>query len=335
VRQLERTFRAASRIPFYAERFGAAPRPANLHKLPVLKRSEVEPLSLSVRSLYPPGTRFVSERSSGTSGVAVTLLFDSSHQVGRNAARIRFLRTHGWNPLRSSVWLMASSLVRERNPDYQGLGELIRWFSSALGVEFLSTSLPFREQVESLARSKAVSVYAFPHSIDGILRTLEETGQRLPSLSLLMCGGEVVDDSLRERTRRQLGLELRDNYGSTEAFLAFQCPAGSYHINAEHVLLEVVDEAGGACAAGQMGRVLVTTLQNYLMPLVRYENRRLCRRGAGRMRMREDAAAAGASGRTRGESVSQTRWQSDVRLVCSRLAEKLADPQNLPAGAEI
>jgi phenylacetate-CoA ligase len=271
VRQLERTFRAASKIPFYAERFGAAPRPANLHKLPMLKRSEVEALSLSVRSLYPPGRRFVSERSSGTSGVAVKLLFDSSHQLGRNAARIRFLRMHGWNPLRSSVWLMASSLVRERNPDYQGLGELIRWFSSALGVKFLSTSMPFREQVESLARSKAVSVYAFPHSVDGILRTLEETGQRLPSLSLLMCGGEVVDDSLRERTRRQLGLELRDNYGSTEAFLAFQCPAGSYHINAEHVLLEVVDEAGGACAAGQMGRVLVTTLQNYLMPLVRYE----------------------------------------------------------------
>jgi phenylacetate-coenzyme A ligase PaaK-like adenylate-forming protein len=237
----------------------------------VLKRSEVEPLCLSVRSLHPPGMSFVSERSSGTSGVAVTLLFDTSHQAGRNAARIRFLRANGWNPLRSSVWLMASSLVTERNPDYQGLGELIRWFSSVLGVKFLSTAMPFREQVDALARLKAISVYAFPHSIDGILRTLEETGQILPSLRLVMCGGEVVDEPLRERTRRQLGLQLRDNYGSTEAFLAFQCPAGSYHVNAEHVLLEVVDEAGGACAAGQMGRVLVTTLQNYLMPLVRYE----------------------------------------------------------------
>ncbi len=270
-RQLERTLSAASKIPFYAERFGAAWRAGDLQKFPVLKRSDVQALCASVRSLYPPGMEFVSERSSGTSGVAVTLLFDPSHQASRNAARIRFLRANGWNPFRSSVWLMASSLVRARDPDYQGIGELVRWFSSVLGVRFVSTAMPFREQVDLLANLKVVSVYAYPHSIDGILRTMEETGQRLPSLQLLMSGGEVVDDSLRERVQKQLGLQLRDNYGSTEAFLAFQCPAGSYHINAEHVFLEVVDEAGRACAAGQMGRVLVTTLQNYRMPLMRYE----------------------------------------------------------------
>lgn len=269
--QLEKTLRAAAKIPFYTERFGTTPCAGDLLRLPVLKRSDVEPLSLSVRSLYPPNTRFYSERSSGTSGPAVKLLFDSSHQRGRNAARTRYLRINGWNPLKRTVWFIGASLLAERNPDYQGQGELIRWFSSAFDVKFLSTWMPFREQVETLARLKPVSVYAFPSGIDGIVHALEETGQSLPSLRLAMCGGEAVDDSLRERTRRVLGLDLRDNYGSTEAFLAFQCPAGSYHINAEHVLMEIVDESGRKVAPGTMGRVLVTTLENYLMPLVRYE----------------------------------------------------------------
>ncbi len=269
--QLEKTLRAAAKIPFYAERLGTGTYARDLQKLPILKRADVEALSLSVCSLQPPGTRFVSERSSGTSGPAVKLLFDSSHQRSRNAARIRFLRTNGWNPLRRTVWFVGSSLLAENNPDYQGVGELIRWFSSSLGVKFLSTFMPFRKQVETLAKLKPVSLYAFPSGIDGILRALEETGQRLPSLQVVMCGGEAVDDSLRERTRRVLGLELRDNYGTTEAFLAFQCPVGSYHINAEHVVVEIVDEAGRAAAPGRMGRVLVTTLENYLMPLVRYE----------------------------------------------------------------
>jgi phenylacetate-CoA ligase len=48
-------------------------------------------------------------------------------------------------------------------------------------------------------------------------------------------------------------------------------PRQNYHINAEHVLLEIVDESGRPAAPGAMGRVLVTTLQNRLMPLVRYE----------------------------------------------------------------
>ncbi len=64
---------------------------------------------------------------------------------------------------------------------------------------------------------------------------------------------------------------VRDNYGSTETFIAFQCPSGSYHINAEHVWVEIVDDTGNEVAPGQMGRVLLTTLENYLMPLVRYE----------------------------------------------------------------
>ncbi len=147
---------------------------------------------------------------------------------------------NGWNPLNRTVWFIGATLLAERNPDYLGAGELIRWFSSALGVKFLSTWMPFREQVETLIRLRPMSLYAFPSGIDGIVRTLEETGQSLPSLRVAMCGGEAVDDSLRERTRRVLGLDLRDNYGSTEAFLAFQCPAGSYHINAEHVLIEIV-----------------------------------------------------------------------------------------------
>ncbi len=35
--------------------------------------------------------------------------------------------------------------------------------------------------------------------------------------------------------------------------------------------MEIVDEQGAPTPAGEMGRVLVTTLQNNLMPLVRYE----------------------------------------------------------------
>jgi phenylacetate-CoA ligase len=82
---------------------------------------------------------------------------------------------------------------------------------------------------------------------------------------------ETVDDALRQRARRILGVEIADNYGTTEGFIAWQCPQGSYHINAEHVLVELVDEAGRQVAPGEMGRVLITTLENYLMPLVRYD----------------------------------------------------------------
>jgi len=269
-KQLEKTFRAAARIPFYADRFGAAPQAVDLTQLPILKRIDVEAVSRSVASIYPPDARFVGERSSGTSGPAVKFLFDSSHQAGRNAARIRYLRMTGWNPLQRGAWFAGQRLLAAPDPDYQAIGELIRWFAF-VGVKFFPTATPFTEQVDILERTQSLSVYGFPSGIDGILHVLEDTGRRLPLLRRALCGGEAVDDSMRERARRLFGFDVSDNYGSTEAFIAFQCPAGSYHINAEHVLVEVVDDTGREVVSGQMGRVLVTTLENFLMPLVRYE----------------------------------------------------------------
>jgi phenylacetate-coenzyme A ligase PaaK-like adenylate-forming protein len=42
-------------------------------------------------------------------------------------------------------------------------------------------------------------------------------------------------------------------------------------VQSESVLLEIVDDAGRACAPGRAGRVVVTSLHNFATPLIRYE----------------------------------------------------------------
>ena len=126
-------------------------------------------------------------------------------------------------------------------------------------------------QVDKIVEFDPRYLYMFPSNLEGMLEVLEQTNRRLRSLRGVFTVAETVDDALRERTRRTLGVEIADNYGTTEGFIAWQCPQGSYHINAEHVLVELVDDEGRQVAPGQMGRVLITTLENYLMPLVRYD----------------------------------------------------------------
>jgi phenylacetate-CoA ligase len=77
---------------------------------------------------------------------------------------------------------------------------------------------------------------------------------------------------LREAASRVLGLPIHDMYTSEEGgIMATQCPEhGSYHVS-ETILLEVLDEAGRACAPGQTGRIVVTDLVNFATPLIRYE----------------------------------------------------------------
>ncbi len=261
-KRLDETLRIAATIPFYAQRLVSSHRTHHLEGWPVLKRSEIGALNASVRKLRPE-TPFAVGRSSGTTGAPAEFLFDPAHQRGRFAARARYLRAHGWSPLMRSAWTIAM-------PDDVGEGHFVR---SRLfpGASFLKNYANFSDYVGWLRRIDPVFICTLPSDLEGLVRVFEREGERLPSLRKILCGSEVLDDALREQTRRVLGVEIAEYYGSTEAFLAWQCPAGSYHINAEHVLLEIVDDNGRSVQAGELGRVLMTTLENHLMPLVRYE----------------------------------------------------------------
>ena len=55
--------------------------------------------------------------------------------------------------------------------------------------------------------------------------------------------------------------------------IALQCPSGGlYHLQSESVHVEILDEAGRPCAPGEIGRVIVSPLHNFAMPLLRYES---------------------------------------------------------------
>jgi phenylacetate-CoA ligase len=54
--------------------------------------------------------------------------------------------------------------------------------------------------------------------------------------------------------------------------IALQCPvSGLLHVQAESLIVEVLDAAGRACKEGEIGRVVATDLHNFATPLIRYE----------------------------------------------------------------
>ena len=261
---LARSLAAASRIPFYRDRFGNhAPEPGKLWDLPILSRVQVPNLLNSVRTMDPSRNNLIPAHSAGSTGTPVGFLWDARHQSSRYAARVRYLRANGWSPIGRSAWIVST---RPESTD--------AWFVTRgrfLGARFASHISDLEQLAVWLRKLDPLYLYAFPVNLDGLARVFETWQWSLVSLRKIFSGSEILESSLRERLRRVFGVEVSDNYGSTEAFLAWECPQRGYHINAEHVLLEIVDEFGREAAPGAMGRVLVTTLQNHLMPLIRYE----------------------------------------------------------------
>ena len=82
-----------------------------------------------------------------------------------------------------------------------------------------------------------------------------------------------VDPQLRKLVKEVFGARVIDRYSSEEfGYIALQCPVHDHlHVCSPSLVVEVVDEDGNACDIGVPGRVLVTSLHNSAMPLIRYD----------------------------------------------------------------
>jgi phenylacetate-CoA ligase len=77
---------------------------------------------------------------------------------------------------------------------------------------------------------------------------------------------------MRRRIETGFGAPVRQNYGLNEIGpVAPECEAGRFHIHTEHCWVEIVDDAGHAVGPGETGRLLVSSLNNAAMPLLRYD----------------------------------------------------------------
>lgn len=114
---------------------------------------------------------------------------------------------------------------------------------------------------------------AYPSILSALIRESEARGVRLDSIRHLRTVGETVSPSLRAEARAHFGLEIADTYSSQEmGIVALQCPQStSYHVMAEAVIVEILRKDGSVCAPGEAGRMVVTDLQNFATPMIRYD----------------------------------------------------------------
>lgn len=83
--------------------------------------------------------------------------------------------------------------------------------------------------------------------------------------------GDKMFPHYKKLIEKQFGAKVYDTYGCTEGFMiAGMCSQGSMHIMSPHVYVEILDENGKPVANGEMGAVVVTRLDAFSMPLVRY-----------------------------------------------------------------
>lgn len=124
---------------------------------------------------------------------------------------------------------------------------------------------------EYLLRKRPMLCMGLPSAIAQLARHIRAHHPQAPAqlVPFVKLGGEQVYDFQVEEIARHFGARVFESYGSTEMGpIAHECPHGSRHIMADHVRLEIFDGDRPA-QIGEFGDIVVTSLFNRAMPLVR------------------------------------------------------------------
>jgi len=146
---------------------------------------------------------------------------------------------------------------------------LKRWFHTGPMIG-LNRSNSIEQQIDLLREEKPEYLVTFPSNLEALVLACQATP--VDSLLALRTISATLTQGMRNRIEVATGLSVQEGYGLNEiGVVAHWCGAGRYHVNAEHCLVEIVDDAGLPCIAGETGRIIVTSMTNFAMPLIRYD----------------------------------------------------------------
>ena len=252
---------AQASSPFWRERFaalGAAPADirtrADLARLPVTTRADLRQPDHLLATGFARD-RLKAAMTSGSTGRRTISYFDrDAWMIGKHLLKLRARHACGLRPTDRLA------LFQEADPGRRdtGFGGRVRSFS---------IHLPPERVVAEVAAFAPTVLYGFPGHL--LRLGLAAAGRLRPRL--VFTSGELLDRATRRQIESLFAARLFDVYGSTEAKeIAWECPAGAgYHVNADWLLVETVPASDQPGARG--GRILVTSLYNRAMPLIRYE----------------------------------------------------------------
>ena len=128
-------------------------------------------------------------------------------------------------------------------------------------------------------------LHAIPSYASRIYEVMKEEGvdpRKDTNLRILCIGAEPHSEEQRQRIEQNLGVKAYNSYGISEMMgpgVAFECPEqNGLHIWEDYFIVEIIDPVTlKPVPDGELGELVLTTINREAMPLLRYRTRDLTR----------------------------------------------------------
>ena len=258
----------------------------DITKIPIVNKQvmiESFPLNTTVKNYSE--LKYCESSSSGTTGEQFLFLRDRYTRIWTKALLFRCWKWIGYtlgDPY-SYLWVARSEteydeeFVKSRKYLYNELflmhrnmdgPNLTRWADFLMSYEIDNAILD--SWVEQLKKHNPRIIYGFTSVIYLLAKFLEYRGITDIKPQAVLTAGITLFESQREYIKSQFECDLFDAYGGDGMVVSHECQEhAGYHIMSEGVICEFIKD-GEPASPGERGAIVLTNLNNYMMPFIRY-----------------------------------------------------------------
>ena len=241
----------------------------DLNKIPLLNKQEVrENIHFALFSDNHDKKKMLRINTSGSTGEPFVCYADKFQLEMRFATTLRALEMSGWKfgekQLRlwhQTLGMSKSQIVREKID------------SIFMRRKFIPAFEMTQDSVQDLIRTinsfKPVLIDGYAESLNFVATAGKQNVLWKPKA--LMSSAQQLTAKTRESIEAMFEAKVLDKYGSREfSGIAYQCLEGDlHHVQDESYIVELVVD-GRAALPGEIGEIVITDLNNFSVPLIRY-----------------------------------------------------------------
>ena len=238
----------------------------DLKQLPTLNRDIIRDNFKDLLSINYSKNRLSMGSSSGTTGIPLNYFFDKHALSAGVAAGYALWGMSGWELGQRNIhiWGNQASIERWKSPSSKAKNFLIS--QKNIAATLLNNPNNFSSIATSVIKFRPISIEGYSSSIYELAKYFKENNLNVPSLKMVLTTAENLEEYQKDLIE-EVFAPTGDLYGSGEVLGIATRPINDdkYYILDPHVIVETIDSGNPG-----MKEILLTDLDNYAMPLIRY-----------------------------------------------------------------
>lgn len=236
----------------------------DLFKIPITTRKELQVLpKKEIIAKRIDLSRCINLRTSGSTGMPLDIFLSDREIMTRwafyrrlyfeNGGKLcdRILRITTPQNFRNTQWFQYLGILQEKN---------------------ISIFEETENQLKAILEFRPDIIVSFASNLKNLVIEIKKIKIEGINLRIIFCTAELLTGQDRKFISSVLQAELFDYYSCNECgIIAWECRERSgYHINSDNVIVEFTKEDGTYAKAGEQGEIVITSLNSYTMPFIRY-----------------------------------------------------------------